>query len=156
MSTKTKVGIQLPTTVAAMLAVESTAGDVQEALARFAHLVSENAGQLDKIFDRAEWNYMSQSLKECSSLEAYTIPPLSVIALELSDAHRQGRMGDRWFSKAKADKAVADLVAKLKDLTPMHAEAIGAAVRHFWKKGDIDASVEEWWTLAHRLKYWGK
>jgi hypothetical protein len=92
------------------------------------------------------------------------LSPLVRLCAEAEDGHRLNREGDRWYldrsgvgedlpsraERAAADGRVSELLAHLRSLTPLHAEAILAAVRWFWQHDGIDHTADEWWAVGFR------
>ena len=153
------------------LAENRTAYTISCPLARYAWLIARANRELAAVLTRAEWNLIAAVLNgtRVDDLDPGLdrVHPLHALCLEIEDGHRLNREGDRWLTpadgvptraqRAEADAAVADLLARLRALTPTHADAITAAVRWFWQHPtDIDHQADEWWTPAFRLKAVGE
>lgn len=120
------------------------------AIACWARTLRESQPELE----RAEWNYLADALNGTSLLDAATWTA-SHLALEVHDAHRLNRLGDKWLpdDPPEADKAALRLEHRIADLTYPQTQYVLLAVRFFWshlRMAAIDHAVDEWWTVAFR------
>ncbi len=111
---------------------------------RLARLVEQATRELSAVLTRAEWNAIADANSGCLELRdpETELPVLAAIAWNVQDAEG---LGPKWGVDA------ADLSRRLAVLTPLHGEAIAAAVRWFWAHCDeIDHGRDEWWRPAFR------
>lgn len=134
----------------------ATAGAVQIwcALARFAGLVEHAGRELETRLDRAEWWLIADCLNGCADLWDYSPNPvraLSLVLLQVEDAIRLDGLDRKWLAEDPVPAAELGraLLTKLAALTPVHGEAILAAVRHFWRHPETQAD-SDWWRVAAR------
>ena len=128
---------------------------VEEALCAYAYAVARATAEVESIFDRTEWALMADVLNgHCRG--AYGagsmpfLPSQELIASNVCDGHTLNGTGEKWFG-ADADRRVEELLRKIGVLQPVQADAVVAAIAHFWERTEeIDDARDEWWTLSHR------
>lgn len=141
--------------LAVLCASDNTDG-VNGSLRRYADLIVAATQRLE--FSRTEWCYLADALNGCLDLWQYSetsVPARTLLVAEVEDSHRLNRLGDKWLNEeggSAADRAVQSLLGKLTEADPVEVEAVLLAIRHFWDHPEIDASVEDWWTIGHRLR----
>src|SRR5271166_1540668 len=75
---------------------------VTSALARYADAIEQASRDLDRLFDRAEWNLIADVLNGCADLWEWSERPMSSLTLiraEIEDGHRLNRLGYKWFGE---------------------------------------------------------
>lgn len=114
-------------------------------LNRFAALVEQAAREVDAVLSREEWNALADANNGCYDLFDFGEPQTSPLTILWANVQDSEGLGEKWGIDRRS------LVAHLKRLTPLHGEAILAAVRWFWSHCDaIDHQKDEWWTPKFR------
>lgn len=112
--------------------------------------------------DREEWNFLAEVLNGTFdgdlALGLYE-HGASALALEVHDAQALNGTGDKWLgdpSEPGSGKAGTDrLEAKMSAMTWAEVQYVRTAANFFWQHapdGAIDPSVDEWWTIAFRVR----
>jgi len=130
------------------------------AMARYADAIGHAGRELDRILTRPEWNMIADLMNGCADLWDYSESPIGamhMIVANIEDGQRLDGAGDKWLADElrprSGDKKTAELVEKLRRLSPIHGDAIVAAVRYFWSHSpDVDHVEDRWWTVEFRTK----
>jgi hypothetical protein len=125
---------------------------------------TDSTRKMEDMYALKEWCVLADTLKELR-FDPDFADPGQLLATAVEDANRLEGAGARWFSMylpteefneiELADKCVADLTKKLRELDYPHAWAVIVACRWFWehRDGGIDIKKDQWWTLAFRRQW---
>ncbi|MHB8397392.1 MAG: hypothetical protein ACYDCI_00435 [Candidatus Limnocylindrales bacterium] len=129
-------------------------------IARYADAIERASRELDRLISRNEWLLLADILNGFDDRSDWSFSPFNSIQLlvgQVQDGQHLDGAGDKWLADGgkprSGDAATAKLVAKLRECSPIHGDAILAAVRWFWAHSDtVDAAEDRWWVVDFRRK----
>lgn len=133
------------------------ATQITGAMARYADAIGRANRELERTLTREEWNFLADVMNGC--VDIWCGAPANAFLRDLlanaADGQALDGTGDKWLGNelepGSGEKATKALLAKLRGLTVIHADAIMCAIRYFWLHcQDVDHVSDEWWTLEYR------
>lgn len=145
-----------------------TAGAILGAVERLADGFQAAVGALTGHFHRREWEFLADVMR-CAEFPEFDgqLPAHLMIVETIERAQRDRRAGDRWFISAhdqltltvgaamkRSDDRVKEVCDRIRSLSPIHGDAVLAAVRWYWRHHEDKSAVGGEWWLPSARKAW--
>jgi hypothetical protein len=130
-----------------------SSGALNESIAWVAARIKRaHRGPLAKL-KREDWNLLADVLNGTIFDGDWSA---AAVVASVEDGHSLEGLGGKWYAK-NADARIGTLVQAIKDAGDDGAWAIATAVRFFWDRpNEVDLSVDEWWSLPFRVRFFAK